>query len=197
MTKQTKISFIKLAAPKSGVAVIFATEGLGLGAKTAEFLNDMTGGLERAAGVAKFTGKKSSTLDLIAPAGLGVDRVIVVGLGKPEELGEQEWLKLGGTVMGALDSAKASDATVLAEIAGEGDLSADAAAAFAMGVKLRAYKFDTYKTKKADDDSGPSSLKLQIAVCDPKPVKKAWTAADGIAEGVYLAAISSTNRRMR
>ena len=187
MTKQIKTSFIKLAAPKSGVAVAFAAEGLGLGAVTAEFLDNMTGGLERAAGIAKFTGKKSSTLDLIAPAGLGVDRLILVGLGKPEDLGGQDWLKLGGTVMGALDSAKASDATVLAEIAAKADLSADALAAFAMGAKLRAYKFDTYKTRKADDDSGPSALKLQIAVSDPRPVKKAWAAADGIADGVYLA----------
>ena len=187
MTKQTKFSFIKLAAPKGGVAVAFAAEGLGLGAMTAEFLQNMTGGFERAAGIAGFTGKKSSTLDLIAPAGLGVERLILVGLGKPEELGEQDWLKIGGTVMGALDSAKASDATVLAELDGEGEMSADAAATFAMGVKLRAYKFDTYKTKKADDDSGPSALKLQIAVADPRPVKKAWTTADGIADGVYLA----------
>lgn len=187
MTKQTKFSFIKLAAPKGGVAVAFAAEGLGLGAMTAEFLQNMTGGFERAAGIAGFTGKKSSTLDLIAPGGLGVERLILVGLGKPEELGEQDLLKLGGTVMGALDSAKASDATVLAELAGEGEMSADAAAAFAMGVKLRAYKFDTYKTKKADDDSGPSALKLQIAVADPRPVKKAWTTANGIADGVYLA----------
>jgi len=187
MTRQAKISFIKMAAPRSGVAVAFATEGLGLGAATAEFLKSMTGGLERAAGVARFTGKKATTLDLIAPAGLDVDRLIVVGLGKPEDLGEQDWLKLGGTVLGALDTAKAAGATVLAEVAGEGEFSADAAAALAMGAKLRAYRFDTYKTRKTDDDSGPTALKLQIAVLDPKPVKKAWATADGIADGVCLA----------
>ncbi len=187
MTASTKISFVKLASPKSGVAVAFATEEMAFGALTSEFLESLDGGVERAAGIAGFKGKKGSTLDLIAPAGLGVDRLIVVGVGSPEKLDDQEWLKLGGTIRGALDKAKAAQATILAEIAGDDGLSSENAAMIAMGAKLRAYKFDAYKSKKKDDGGEAGLTKLQIAVADTRKTKKAWSTCDGIADGVCLA----------
>ncbi len=55
-----------------------------------------------------------------------------------------------------------------------------------MGVKLRAYAFDTYKTAKKDDDK-PKDMKVTLAVADPKASKKAWSSAEAIADGVILA----------
>lgn len=186
MAKQTKISFVKAAAPKSGTAVIFATEALTTGPVAAEILGALEGGLEHAAGIAGFSGKKATTLDLIAPAGVSVDRLVVVGIGDAEKTDDIDWLKLGGTVQGVLQKSKADAATVVAEIPG-GNLPAAAAADLAMGAKLRAYKFDAYKSAKPDEDGGAKTAKLQIAVEDTKAVKKAWTAAEGIANGVCLA----------
>lgn len=187
MTKQTKITFVKSATPKSGIAVVFAADDLALGAVTADVLEAMSGGLARSAAIATFSGKKLSTLDLIAPAGLGFDRLIVVGVGNPADLVEQDWLKLGGTIQAALKSAQAEKATVLLDIAGLGSVEPQAAAAVAMGAKLRSYAFDTYKTKKVEDGSKDVALSLQIAVTDLKAAKKAWTQAEGVAEGVCLA----------
>lgn len=187
MTKQTKVTFVKSAAPKSGIAVVFATDDLALGATTADFLAAMSGGLEHSAGIASFSGKKLSTLDLIAPAGLGINRLIVVGVGNPTELVEQDWLKLGGKIQAALKSAQAEKATVLLDIAGLDSIDPEASAALAMGAKLRSHTFDTYKTKKTEEGSKDVTLTLQIAVADLKAVKKAWTLAEGVADGVCLA----------
>jgi leucyl aminopeptidase len=186
MAKQTKISFVKAAAPKSGVVVVFATEALTAGPVATELLNALDGGLDRAAGIAGFSGKKATTLDLIAPAGTSVDRVVVVGVGDAGKTDDIDWLKLGGTVQGVLQKCKAEAATVLAETP-DGSLAASAAAEFAMGAKLRAYKFDAYKSAKPDDEGGAKPARLQIAVEDTKAAKKAWTAAEGIADGVCLA----------
>ncbi|WP_417684076.1 leucyl aminopeptidase [Roseibium sp.] len=186
MTKLTKVSFGKLGAPSGGVAMILAAEGLALGSQTQAFVAGMEGGFERAAKVAGFTGKSGTSLDLIAPAGIPVDRLIVVGLGKAEELTDEAWLKLGGTVQGLLAGAKADKATLLLEITPEEDVSAQACATVAMGAKLRSYSYDAPKAKKADDES-PEMIRLELAVANVKDAKKAWAAAEGVADGVCLA----------
>ena len=71
----------------------------------------------------------------------------------------------------------------------EAPQDASAAAAEAMlGMRLRAYKFDAYKTKKKDDDEkaeGPT--RVTIAVADPAAAKREARAREGLAEGVTLA----------
>lgn len=186
MTKLSKISFSKTAAPKGGVAVILAGDGLALGSVGEEIVSSLEGGLKRVADIAGFSGKKKTTLDLVGPAGLALDRLIVVGLGKTEELCRDDWRALGGAVFAELQQVKADAATVLLEVAGEVGLSADLAAEFAMGAKLRSYAFDAYKTRKKDDDA-PKGLKLALGVEDTKAAKKAWSVAEAIADGVVLA----------
>ena len=60
-------------------------------------------------------------------------------------MSEQDWLRLGGAAMGALKGAEKT--AVIVELA---DQETDGACAslIAMGMKLRAYDFDLYKTKK-------------------------------------------------
>src|SRR3989304_3882516 len=66
----------------------------------AQALKPVGGLVAKAAKSEGFKGKKAKTLELVAPAGLDVDRLLVVGLGKPKELAHFDWLKLGGTAMG-------------------------------------------------------------------------------------------------
>ena len=186
MTKLAKISFSKSAAPKGGIAVILAGEGLALGAVGEEVASGLEGGLQRVADIAGYSGKKKTSLDLVAPAGLALDRLILVGLGKAEELTGDDWRALGGTVLAELQKVKAEAATVVLEMPEGAGLSAELAAEFAMGAKLRAYAFDAYKTKKQDEDKA-KDLKLTLGVADTKAAKKAWGTAEAIADGVILA----------
>ncbi|MCV0425683.1 MAG: leucyl aminopeptidase [Roseibium sp.] len=186
MTKLAKISFSKADAPKRGVVVILAADGLNLGTIAEEVASGLEGGLKRAADIAGFTGKKKSVLDLVAPAGSGIDRLVVFGLGKPEELTQDDWRAFGGAVFAQLQKAKAEAATVLLEGSDEIELSNEAVAEFVMGAKLRSYAFDTYKTKAKEDD-GAKDLKLTVKVLDPKGARKAWGVSEAISDGVILA----------
>jgi len=186
MTKLARISFSKAAAPKAGVAVILAGEGLALGAVGGELVSTLEGGLQRVAEIAGFSGKKKTSLDLVGPAGPALDRLVVFGLGKPADLTRDDWRALGGAVLAELQKIKAATATVLLETPEGVDLAAEFIAEFAMGAKLRAYSFDAYKTRKSDEDT-PKDLKLTLSVADTKAAKKAWSAAEAIADGVILA----------
>src|SRR6185312_2545025 len=141
----------------------------------------------RAAKSEGFKGKLGKSLDLIAPSSLSADRLIVFGLGKLKDLKPTEWIKLGGKAMAKVSSS-AKKVTVLLELP-HGSLSVDAAAEFALGMRLRAYKFDRYKTKKKNDDAenGDISADISIAVSDPAAVRKVWASREAIAEGVVLA----------
>ncbi len=182
------IAFAKPVVAEAGSLVVLVAEDLAL-APAAAALDTATGGaLTRAMAKADFKGKGFATLDILAPAGTELDRVVVVGLGKIAELVEKDWVKLGGVVAGKLADLKAKTATLLLEIAGADPVSPDKAADAALGARLRAYKFDRYKkTKKKDDDSSDEPLKLTLALAEHSAAKKLWNnAREGLADGVTL-----------
>jgi len=186
MTKIAKLTFGKLAEPKTSVAVAFVDEELAKGPLLSAMLKEAGPAFDKSVKIADFKGKKAASLDLIAPAGLELDRLIVVGLGKAGSLSEQDWVSLGGSVFGTLKTAGVKDVSVMLELpSGEGP-DGETAAAFAMGMTLRAYSFDAYKTKK-DDDKAAKDMKVSVLVADQKAAKKAWDTQSAIADGVLLA----------
>jgi leucyl aminopeptidase len=184
MTDRARIAFVKPPAKVAGTALAFAGAGLALGP-----LARATGAaalIGKAAGTVGFSGKAMTTLDLIAPAGTGLDRLVVVGTGEPRELKERDWPRLGGAAMGALGRAKA--ATVLLERPDGVAITAEQAADFALGVRLRGYGFDKYKQPK--DDNGEATrqpVEIAIAVPDPARARRAWSRQRAVADGVILA----------
>jgi leucyl aminopeptidase len=177
MTDLAKISFARPAAKPAGTIVILVGDDLSPG-KSASVLG-VGKLLARAAAAAEFKGKAKTSLELIAPAGVDVDRLVVVGTGKTGDIGKEGWVDVGGAVMGALGKAKA--ATVYF------DGTAEQAADLAMGMKLRAYAFDNYKIDKEDAPKSRPPTEITIAVADAAAAKKAWTARGAVAEGVLLA----------
>src|SRR5215467_12130439 len=117
MTDAFKLGFGPFTAPAKGVLVIFCDEGLKFGPATRKALGSAADQIARAAKAERFTGKKNSTLELIIPAGLKAERLMVIGLGKTAELKPKDFLKLGGLATGKLP-ASASDTTVFAEVPG-------------------------------------------------------------------------------
>ncbi|KND16358.1 aminopeptidase A [Pannonibacter phragmitetus] len=186
MNKLTKIQFGKASAAPAPAAVVLADDSLAAGPLAAGLLDALPGGLARAASAGGFKGKRGSKLDLVAPGGLDLDRLFVFGLGKAEDMQDTDWLKLGGSVQAALAGARAADAIVYLELPGGGEVSAKAAAQFALGAKLRSYSFDAYKTKK-DEDGQPVELTINIIGPESKAAKKAFADAEAVGEGVLLA----------
>jgi len=180
-----KFAFTPLAQPR-GVLVVFCDQHLKFGPATRRIVAPMGDTLRRAATADRFTGKNGTSLDLIAPVGLDAPRLVVIGTGKEGELKPGDLVKLGGIAMGKVPSAAAS-ATIVAEF-GSGPLKADQVADLALGVYLRAYTFDVYKTKRKDDDEGrPSKFELNFACSNPGSAEKAWSRNAAIADGVALA----------
>jgi leucyl aminopeptidase len=68
----------------------------------------------------------------------------------------------------------------------DGAMTAEQVADVALGIRLRAYGFDQYKTKTREkDEAEPIGVTLRVA--DPSAVKKAVKAREAIAAGVDLA----------
>ncbi|MFZ0986589.1 MAG: leucyl aminopeptidase [Xanthobacteraceae bacterium] len=173
-------------ATRRDVLILFCAENMKFGPASRRIISRMGDSLRRAAAADRFTGKNGSSLDLIAPAGLDVPRLIVVGTGKDSALTSRDLTKLGGVAMGKLTKAAAA-ATIFAEL-GSGALKADQVADLALGARLRGYSFDLYKTKRKDDEEpAPKRIELNFAGANPASAEKAWARRAAIADGVILA----------
>ncbi|GHC68753.1 leucyl aminopeptidase [Limoniibacter endophyticus] len=184
MSKTPAISFAKLDVPMKGALIVLQAEDAAYGG-----IIEATGlgtRVERAAQVAEFRAKQGKTLEILAPGESELDRIIVVGAGKVEQLNEQAWMNLGGSV--AAQFRNATEASVALEL-GERSVSAEEAASFAAGILLRAYTFDKYKTKKDEDDTKKKDrqTKVTILCADPAAAKKAFADAEAVVSGVVLA----------
>jgi leucyl aminopeptidase len=171
------ITFVKPALPKHGALVLpIAEDSAPVGLHAA--LDEATGGaISRALEAASFKGRKGQSATLWAPAE-GISRVVAVGLGKPAELTAEAVEAAGGAIYPLI--AKERAATVAAEA-----LEAPLAAALGLGLLLRSYRFDHYRTQEKEEDK-PKLEKVSIATDAATAVKTAWAPLGAVAEGVFL-----------
>ncbi|ODT21467.1 MAG: leucyl aminopeptidase [Kaistia sp. SCN 65-12] len=186
MTSNPVVSFHKTTTNETGTLVVLTDETLALG-PAAQALG-VDGLVQKAAATSDYKGKSLAILDILAPAGLTFDRLVVVGLGKAQELVEGDWSRLGGVLMGALR--KGDRATILAERADGTAISGDQLADIGLGAVLRAYSFDRYKSKgkNGDDGKAPKApVTLDVVAAESGKAKKAWASRSAVAEGAILA----------
>ena len=185
MPDAVKVGFVPLSTTPRGVLVVFCDDALKLGAATRKMLGTAAGLVKRAAAGSQFKGKGGSALDLLEPEGIKIQRLIVVGTGKLSELKEKDFLKFGGTLAGKLNAASEA-VTVVAELPDRAMTSSEAVAV-ATGIRLRAYKFDRYKTKKKDGENGALRADVALAVEDVSATRKAFAPSGDVVDGVILA----------
>ena len=185
MSDAVKVGFVALSTAPRGALVVFCDDTLKFGPATRKTLGATANLVKRAAATNQFKGKSGSTLDLLEPEGIKIQRLIVVGIGKPSDLKEKDFLKFGGVLAGKLNAGSEA-VTVMAELP-DSAMQPDQAAAIASGVRLRAYRFDRYKTKKKDGDNGALRAQISIAVEDVAAARKAFAGTGHIVDGVALA----------
>ena len=83
-------------------------------------------------------------------------------------------------------SASATEAQIVADLPG-GAFKPERAADLALGVRLRAYSFDRYKTKRKDDEDRAKEIRVAIAVAGVAAAQKAAVSREAVANGVVLA----------
>jgi leucyl aminopeptidase len=188
MSDAVKVGFVALSAVPRGSLVAFCDESLKFGAATAKALGPAADLVKRAAAASAFKGKSGAALDILAPEGLKASRLIVIGTGKASALKIKDFLKFGGVAAGKLQQGNGATAamTVLAELP-DGAMTGEQLVAVAAGLRLRAYKFERYKTKKKEGEEGAVRADVSLAVADVAAAKKAFAPAGHVVDGVIMA----------
>ena len=177
MSQTAKITFEKISTPKSGTLIIFVAKDGALSPHIQELDKANDNVISKAMAAANFKGAKSSTLDLLRPTPLGLDRMLAIGIGDPEKLTDLDWRHIGGDIAGLLTSKKISKATILIEEETAPVETISISNEVAHGATLRQYKFDKYKSQKKteadkDKEEGQDKLKLtHLALQCPDPTK--------------------------
>ncbi|MBL1421377.1 MAG: leucyl aminopeptidase [Alphaproteobacteria bacterium] len=178
-----KYTFKNLSeAPSKGAAVYFARQNnqeealLDAQGKLADEATDRQ--LSRAIKAADFKAAAASTLELIAPHGLKLDAIIIVGLGKVTELNEDALTDIGANAFGAAQ--KISERVNF--VVGHESIEVDP---ILMGAALRGYKWDKYQTVKKVTKGRANEI--HVYSDNQAADKAAWDSKQHVAEGVLYA----------
>jgi leucyl aminopeptidase len=185
MSDAVKVGFVPFSTAPRGILVVFCDDALKFGPATRKALGTAANLVKRAAATSQFKGKNGSTLDILAPEGIKIQSLIVIGTGKASELKEKDFLKFGGIAAGKLRAG--NDALTIIAESPDGAVKPESAAAIATGVRLRAYKFDRYKTKKKDGEDGVLRAEASVAVDDVAAARKAFAPNAHTVDGVVMA----------
>jgi leucyl aminopeptidase len=177
----------KLELPKKGTVVFLLDESLKLPSLLAK-LDKHDKFISRALAVTNnFKGKQGQYTKIIAPQSAKVDKIILIGMGNPSAINEFTCQAAGGKVTGFLNMClQESEASVIFETLPKWKIKADEVALhFAMGAKLKNYKFNQYFVKKADEHK-THLKKLTLAVNSTAKFNKAFSDMVKVTDGVYL-----------
>jgi leucyl aminopeptidase len=182
-----QINFAAISAVQSGAWVVGAAEGPGLLAAALKADKACGGAVARAVAVSDFKGKAGQTVEILAPAGLNVSRIVVLGLGKPGEVDGSALESAAASAVGKLKGT--ADTSLAFEIdlpKGSKLKPAEAAAHLALGAKLKSYAFNQYRTKNLEEHSAKLA-KVTILTSEAAAARKAWGRLEPVADSVFLA----------
>ncbi len=181
-----KVAFAKPGLPGTGITVVGALQGAKL-LPSAEKLDKKTdGAIMRAIRASRFKGEKNQSLNVMGPAGTRIDRIMIVGLGKPGDLNDLALQKLGGQIQSSTRRAKRG--TVAVAVDPIKDAKPDAAtmaAEMAYGAMLASYRFDKYRTKEKETTK-PSLKTITFHVGNFTAARKTYRGLGKILDGVFF-----------
>ena len=179
-----KVEFSTFPKALSGnVAVFVAAEKQLLA--TAKSLDQQAGGaLERAIAASRFTGAKGQSLTVLGQEKIG--RLLLLGVGKARELDARSAESLGGQVVADANAAGQKTVTVVVDpVKGPRLSPAEVAARIALGARLRAYRFDKYKTKEKPEQK-LSLEKIIVAVSAVADARRAYARLEPTVDAVFF-----------
>jgi len=183
MADSFKIDFQAHGKVETGDLIVFVGDNLKPTPAVAKQIGSKAVDLiAKAASAENFKGKAKSAMTIVVPAGLTVDRLVVIGVGGEKDRDSMDWAQLGGLVAG---KANGKAATAVLDLPGF-EVTPEAVADMVLGAQLRRYSFDRYKTKK-DENKAEGATRLIFSVADPAAVKKVCKAREGVAQGVVIA----------
>lgn len=168
--------------PAAGAAAVMVFENGHLSTAAEAMDKATSGALSRALSAApRFAGKPGQTVELVAPAGVDLQRLVVVGSGPSDSWGGDTAERFAAQAYGAV---KLSGATVL-HVFTPGARAEDSARA-ALGATLAAYRFDKYLTTEKAEKK-PSVEVVKVITDDVAAAEAAFAPLKALAEAVYFA----------
>jgi leucyl aminopeptidase len=181
-----KIVFSKPELPASGIFVVAVMKNRKLSPSARAMDKKMKGALRQAMAQSRFTGSRSQSLDLILPAGTGLDRLVLVGVGKAAELDAKGLQGVGGRLYATLGGKGFAAARVAVDaLEGCPVKPAVMAAEMALGARLRSYRFDKYRTKEKDSQK-PTLRTIRFLVSGQARARALYDIQDKVADGVFF-----------
>jgi leucyl aminopeptidase len=157
-----QITFSAAALPKSGAIVLPLFDD---GKPTSAFDavdKASDGAISRAMKAASFKPKKGKVLEIVSPGALSNGFVFLIGAGAKKDLDALAAQAVGG--LGMARALATKEKSVVFALDGFSSSKIDdgaAAAEIAHGARLRAYRFDKYRTKEEKDDK-PTIEKIVV-----------------------------------
>lgn len=182
-----QLTFAAPQAVRSGAWVVGALDGNELTPAARKADQASGGALTRGIKVSKFNGKSGQVLEVLAPAGLTVSRIVLVGLGKGSEFDTNRAENLAAAINGRLNAAGETAITYEIDVPKGSKAKPGAVAAhLALGARLKSYTFNQYRTKNLDEYE--HRLKsVTIATGAVADAKKSWSALEAVANGMFFA----------
>jgi leucyl aminopeptidase len=186
MAHGLEIEFAAITAAVTGTVGALVGPGPAFGPALNVLDGQADGALQRAAAAADYKAKPRATIEILAPAKLKADRIVLIGCPAAEST-DCDWSHAGGVAYAQLAARRAASATLLLD----GHVaSPHAVAEIAFGAVLRSYTFKKYRTKQPDEngDEPPRHLaKLVIQTADPDAARAAFAHSKAVADGMFLA----------
>ncbi len=142
--------------------------------------------LAHGAEAARFKGKAGQVFDGFAQRGGAVVRVALAGAGEPGDEGRLANLEKAGGALAAKYAASGADSIALEAVG----LSPEELAAVLTGLRLRAWRYDRYRTRMKDEQK--ITLGKAVVVGAGDGCEQAWSDATALAEGVEFTRVLVT-----
>ena len=176
-----------LLSVKAEVLILFHFEGEAKWLGATRRANEATGGmLERVIASGDFRGEHLEHLLLYVAGGLVAERILLTGLGKPEELTLHRLREAAAQALKTLRERRLLSAVLPLPEGGEFPFSpGDTAEASVLGGLLGLYQFTELRTKEREKIKEFASLIL-LSRADTEEVAFRVAQAEAVAKGVYL-----------
>ena len=186
MSGAVKIAFGGLSPPRGGALVAFVGADLKPAPAVTAQVGDLESLIRAAAKSCNFRGLQKTALDILAPANLNASRLIVVGVAPGKDNAPLDFVSLGGFTFGKVSGSQKVEAAFESP---SGAWDAAAAADFALGLRLRGYRFNKYKTRKKEppEEENPEPPEFLVETSHPQAARAAAADTLAVSEGVELA----------
>lgn len=189
---QTLLTSGDICATDADTIIVNLFAGVTAPAGATGAVDEKLGGqISKVARLGDLSGRTNQVLTLYPGPELTADRVVVVGLGDAAKFSAEVAAEAAAAGVAAAAKAGSKRAAIVAFGAGVGGLSPAAAAeATILGARLAVYRFDKYKTIRADDDSDPELATVELVEFNADSLDElsiGMAAGNAIADGVILA----------